>query len=209
MSHSNRNPSASGPIPKELLLGIAADLQGVTQRIAEIKDLCEWQLNDLADAAVIAASVREQLAAQDAAAAVEPGFPALVDEMSALHARLESQIGVGHEVSGQFLDIARAVERELALVKAEMVARVSQIVAQRTRDAAAGQANVVSLQARREARSGAETIHQRGKELCLSLRLLQNAVGTLIVTQMQCGGEVASLRRRMLEYRRRLQQKRD
>jgi hypothetical protein len=208
MSHSNRNPSASGPIPKELLLGIAADLQGVTQRIAEIKDLCEWQLNDLADAAVIAASVREQLAAQDAAAVVEPGFPALVDEMSALHARLQSLVGVGHEVSRQFLDIARAVERELVVVRAETAARVRRILAQRACDAAAGQANVVSLQAQREARSGVETIHQRGKELCLSLRLLQNAVGSLVLTQMQSGGEVASLRRRMLDYQRRLQQTR-
>lgn len=209
MSHSNRNPSASGPIPKALLLGIAADLQGVTQRIAEIKDLCEWQLSDLADAAVIAVGVREQLAAQDAAAVVEPGFPALVDEMSELHARLQSQVGVGHEISRQFLDIARAVERELLVVKAETAVRVRQILAQRTRDAAAGQANVVSLQAQREARSGAEAIHQHGRELCLGLQLLQNAVGTLFLTQAQSGGEVASLRRRILDYQRRLQQTRD
>lgn len=209
MSHSNRRQSASGPIPKELLLGIAADLQGVTQRIAEIKELCEWQLSDLTDAVLAAANVREQLAAQDGAAAVEPGFLALVEEMSALHARLESQVGVGHEVSRQFLEIARAVERELALVKAEAEARARQAAAERARDAMAGRANIVFLQAQRDARSGTETIHQRGKELCRSLRLLQDAVGKLFLTQAQSGGEVSSLRRRMQDYQRHLQRRHD
>ncbi len=210
MPHSNRRRSAKGPIPQALLLSIAGDLQAVTQRIAEIKELCEWQLSDLTDAGAAAAAVHELLAGDVASATeIEPGFLALVDELSKLHARLDAHVITGRALAHEFLGIARAVERELGIVHSQAADHARLAAEAKAGDGAAGLATVISLQAQRAARSGADALQKRAGELSRSLRDLQEAVAVLFQAQAQSGPDVAALRLRLLAYQRQLGPARD
>jgi hypothetical protein len=203
MPHSCRRHSADEPISKELLLGIANDLQAVTERIAEIKELCEWQLSDLADAALAAAGAREWLSGNPATA-IDPAFLAMVEEMAQLHARLDSHVAAGRNLANEFLTVARAVEQEFEFIRRHAGERARLMAEAQARDAAAGQASVISLQAQRAARSGSDAVRQRAMELSQSLRDLQRSVAVLFRAQAQSGTDVASLRVRLQAYQRRL-----
>lgn len=201
--HSNRRASAGGAIPKELLLRLAADLQGVTRQIAEIKDLCEWQLSDLTDAVLAADGIRDRFAAGPLKE-VEPGFRVLIDEMTALHLRLEGHVSSSHGIARQFLVVARAMAQELEAVKGQFGSRARSAVKVAAKDAAAGTGDIVSLQDHRTAKDEVFAVNRRAEQLSHALRLLQNSIAVLFQAQVQSGGEVASLRRRMQAYQRRL-----
>lgn len=198
--HANRR--ADGAIPKEMLLRIAADLQGVTRRIAEIKDLCEWQLSDLSDTALAAAEIRDRFAAGPVKL-VEPGFQLLIDEMTALHRRLEGHVATGHEIAQEFLIVARNVARELESVKGQFGDRARSAAVAAASAAAAGEASVVSLQDHREAKGEVVAVNRRAEQLSQSLRLLEASIAVLFQAQVQSGDEVVSLRERMQAYQRR------
>lgn len=199
--HSSRR--TGGAIPKELLLRIAADLQGVTRRIAEIKDLCEWQLSDFGDTVLAAASIRDRLD-QDPQREVEPGFQALIDEMAALHRRLERHVATGHEIAQEFLGVARTMARELEAVKGHFGARARSAAIAAAGAAAAGDASIISLQDHRAAKGEAVAVNRRAEQLSQSLRLLEASIAVLFQAQVQSGTEVASLRQRMQAYQRSL-----
>lgn len=199
--HSNRR--ADGAIPKELLLRIAADLQGVNRRIAEIKDLCEWQLSDLSDTVLAAAGIRDRLE-ESAPREADPGFQALVDEMTALHRRLEGHVATGHEIAQEFLGIARTMAEELESVKDQFGERARSAAIAAASAAAAGEASIVSLQDHRAAKGEAVAVSRRAEQLSQSLRLLEASIAVLFQAQVQSGTEVASLRQRMQAYLRRL-----
>lgn len=190
MSYSRRRATTSEPMWRGLLLRIAADLQGVTARIGEIKGLSEWQLSDLGDAAAGAARARSALAANGMT--VDREFRALVDEMSELHGRLDSHVRSGRQLAGEFLAVARALAQEVAFIQGESgVEAVNAMVRAHS---------VVSLETLRAARSGGETVQRRAKDLHVSLRSLQDSVAALFLAQAQSGRDMASLRRRMLQY---------
>ncbi len=192
-----------GAIPKELMLRIAGDLQGVTRRIAEIKDLCEWQLSDLSDTVQVAASIRDRLA-EGALRDVEPAFQALIDEMTALHRRLDGHVATGHEIAQEFLVVARTMAQELESVKGEFGERARSAAVAAASAAAAGEASIISLQDHRAAKGEAVAVNRRAEQLSQSLRLLEASIAVLFQAQVQSGAEVASLRQRMQAYERRL-----
>lgn len=199
--HADRR--ADEAMPRELLLQIAADLQGVTRRIAEIRDLCEWQLSDLSDAVLAAASIRDRFA-EGPLKEVEPAFQILIDEMTALHLRLEAHVTAGHEIAREFLAVARTMARELETVKGRLGDRARSALIAAANAAAAGEASIVSLQDHRAAKGEAVAVNQRAEQLSQSLRLLEASIAVLFQAQVQSGGEVASLRQRMQAYQRRL-----
>ncbi len=177
-------------ISEDLQRQIAADLRAVTARIAEIKGLSEWQLGDLADAATSAEDVRALLAKDGGG--VAPAFRRLVDELSELQARIGSHVRSGRRLAQDFLAVARALEREFAVLRPRAASR----------QAMAGGAGVVSFDAIRAARSGSEAVRQRATDLHRELLALQHSVADLFLAQAQSGRDVTSLRQRMRSYHR-------
>ena len=195
MTQSPQQPDRLGPLSGELALGIAQDLEDVTDRIAEMKALCDQQMGELADAAAAAAGIAETLARRQVPVAADPVFSALKSELAHLYATVEAQIELYRNLSRRFLQIARHVGVEIKALREAGVSLAG----------AAGSAtgkNVVWLSARRETRDDATT--QAGAhDLRLALHAMLESAVTLFQAQAESGKMIASLRQHMRDHRQR------
>lgn len=203
VTQSPQQPNRLGPLSGELVLGIAHDLEDITDRIGEMKLLCDQQMGELADAAAAAAGIAEVLAARQVPVAGQAAFAALKGELSDLYGTVEAQAEVYKGISRQFLEIARQVGAE---IKALREAGISpNKISPGDMSAGADSApvigrNVVWLSARREARDDA-VAQAAANELRLALHAMQESAIALFRAQAQSGKMVASLRQRMRDYR--------
>jgi hypothetical protein len=195
VTQSPQQPSRLGSLSGELVLGIAQDLENITDRIAEMKVLCDRQMGELADAAAAAAGITEVLNRQQVPVAADAAFTTLQAELAHLHETVEVQAEIYKNISRQFLEIARDVGAEIKALR-ESGAPLSDVAAP-----PAGE-NVVWLSARHEARAAAAA-RAAANELRLALQTMQDSAIALFRAQAQSGKMVASLRQRMRDYRQR------
>lgn len=181
------------PLSGELVIGIARDLENITDRIAEMKLLCDQQLGELADAAAAEAGIAETLSRQQAPMAADAAFATLKAELSTLYGTVEAQAEVYKSISRQFLEIARQVGAEIKALHAAGLA--SDVAADRL-----GGENVVFLAARRAARDDAAARAAAG-ELRLALQSMEDSAVALFQAQAQSQKMVTDLRQRMRAYR--------
>jgi hypothetical protein len=193
MTQSPSQPGRLGPLAGELVLGIAQDLEGVTDRISEMKLLCDRQMGELADAAAAAAGITEAMAQRQAPVGSDAAFAVLQAELSYLYETVEAQAEVYKSISRQFLEIARQVGVEIKVVREAGAAPNARA------DAVDGQ-NIVWLAARREARDDA-LAQAAANELRQALHGMQESATALFRAQAQSGKMVAALRRRMRDHR--------
>lgn len=201
MTQSPQQPSLLGSLPAELVLSIARDLEEVTDRIADMKALCDRQMADLADAAAAAASIADMLARRRGPAEADPDFATLGLELSLLYKTVEAQVGACQGISKQFLAIAREVEAEFAALRSAAPAPAGGAGIAPSENTAGE--NVVWLRARRETRADAAAA-QAAKDLRLALQAMQDSTCALFRAQTESRKMAASLRRRMREHRRRV-----
>lgn len=200
MTQSPQQPNRLGPLSGEVVLGIAQDLENITDRIAEMKALCDQQMGELADAAAAAAGITQALAGRQVAATTDTGFASLKAELSNLYETVEAQAEVYKNISRQFLEIARHVGAEIKALRDAGVSPSGSALGDET-GSLAGK-NVVWLSARREARDDAAA-EAAANELRLALHTMQESAVALFRAQAQSRKMVASLRQRMRDYRRR------
>ena len=195
MTQSPQQPNRRGPLSGELELGIVQDLENSTERIAEMKLLCDQQMDELADAAAAAAGIIEALTRRQVPVASDAAFATLQAELSHLHETVEAQAEIYRNISRQFLEIARHVGAEIKVLRG----------AEASPDGIFSDdpdKNVVWLSARREARHDA-VAQAAANELRLALRTMQDTTVALFRAQAQSRKMVASLRQRMRDHRQR------
>jgi hypothetical protein len=200
MTQSPQQPSRLGPLSGELVLGIAQDLENITDRIAEMKLLCDRQMAELADAAAAAAGITAALARQQVPVAADAAFAVLQAELSHLHQTVEAQTGVYKNISRQFLEIARHVGAEIKALRGGETS--SRHISSDDQGGLVTAKNVVWLSARRESRDDA-VAQAAANELRLALHTMQESAVALFRAQAQSGKMVASLRQRMRDHRQR------
>jgi hypothetical protein len=198
VTQSPQQPSRLGPLSGELVLGIAQDLENITDRIAEMKLLCDRQMGELADAAAAAAGITAALARRQVPVAADAAFAVLQAELSHLHQTVEAQAEIYKSISRQFLEIARHVGAEIKALRGAEI-RSGQTS---SADRSAASKNVVWLSARRESRDDAVT-QAAANELRLALHTMQESAVALFRAQAQSGKMVASLRQRIRDHRQR------
>ncbi len=184
------------------MLGIAQDLEDITDRIGEMKLLCDQQMGELADAAAAAAGIAEVLAARQVPVAGQAAFAALKGELSDLYGTVEAQAQVYKGISRQFLEIARQVGAEIKALREAGLSPNGISPGDMSDGVPATGRNVVWLSARREARDDAAA-QAAANELRLALHAMQESAIALFRAQAQSGKMVASLRQRMRDYRQR------
>ncbi|HWA50406.1 MAG TPA: hypothetical protein VG742_19210 [Dongiaceae bacterium] len=195
MTQSPQQPIRLGPLSGELVLGIAQDLEDITDRIAEMKVLCDQQMGELADAAAAAAGITETLARRQMPVAADADFAELKAELSDLYETVAAQAGIYKSISRQFLEIARQVGAEIKALHGTGAAPAEGTAPP------AGE-NVVSLSVRREARDHA-LAQAAANELRLALHAMQESAVALFRAQAESLKMVVSLRQRMRDYRQR------
>lgn len=200
MTQSPQQPNRLGPLSGEVVLGIAQDLESITDRIAEMKALCDQQMGELADAAAAAAGITQALAGRQVAVTTDTGFASLKAELSNLYETVEAQAEVYKNISRQFLEIARHVGAEIKALR-DAGASPSGSALGDEAGSLVGK-NVVWLSARREARDDA-VAEAAANELRLALNTMQESAVALFRAQAQSRKMVASLRQRMRDYRQR------
>lgn len=200
MTQSPQQPNRLGPLSGELVLGIAQDLENITDRIAEMKLLCDQQMGELADAAAAAAAIAEALARRQVTGATDAAFTGLQAELSHLYGTVEAQADIYKNISRQFLEIARHVGAEIKALRGAESS--SGQISSDDQSALATGRNVVWLSTRREARDDAMA-QAAANELRLALRTLEDSAVSLFRAQAQSRKMVASLRQRMRDHRRR------
>jgi hypothetical protein len=99
VTQSPQQPIRLGPLSGELVLGIAQDLEDITDRIAEMKVLCDQQMGELADAAAAAAGITETLARRQMPVAADADFAELKAELSDLYETVAAQAGIYKSIS--------------------------------------------------------------------------------------------------------------
>jgi hypothetical protein len=215
VTQAPQQPNRLGPLSGELVLGIAQDLENITDRIAEMKLLCDQQMGELADAGAAAAGITEALARRRAPVATDGAFAALQMELSHLSEMVEAQAEIYKNISRQFLDIARHVGVEIKVLGgaesspggispgAISPGAISPgAISPGDRGGPMNGKNIVWLSARREARADAAA-QAAALELRLALRALEESAVTLFRAQAQSRKMVTSLRQRMREHRQR------
>lgn len=200
MTQSPQQPNRLGTLSGELVLGIAQDLENITDRIAEMKLLCDQQMGELADAAAAAAGIAEALARRQVTGATDAAFTGLQAELSHLHGTVEAQADIYKNISRQFLEIVRHVGAEIKALRGAESS--SGQISSDDQSALATGRNVVWLSTRREARDDAMA-QAAANELRLALRTLEDSAVSLFQAQAQSRKMVASLRQRMRDHRRR------
>jgi hypothetical protein len=188
-------PIRLGALSGEVVLGIARDLENVTDRIAEMKALCDQQMGELADAAAAAAGITEALAGRQLPVEVDTGFARLKAELADLYVTVEAQADIYKSISRQFLEIARHVGAEIKALRDAGDAPAGN-------NAPAAGEKVVWLSARREARDNA-VAQAAANDLRLALHGMQESAVALFRAQAQSRKLVGSLRQRMRDYRQR------
>lgn len=195
MTQSPQQPIGLGPLSGELVLGIAQDLENVTDRIAEMKALCDQQMGELADAAAAAAGIAEALARRRVPVKADSDFASLKAELATLYETVEAQAEIYKNISRQFLEIARQVGAEIKALRDAGASPAGQA-------APATGENVVWLSARREARDDA-VARAAANDLRRALQTMQDSAVALFGAQAQSRKMVAALRQRMRDYRQR------
>jgi hypothetical protein len=195
VTQSPQQPIGLGPLSGELVLGIAQDLVNVTDRIAEMKALCDQQMGELADAAAAAAGITEALARRRVPVKADPDFASLTAELATLYETVEAQAEIYKNISRQFLEIARQVGAEIKALRDAGASPAGQA-------APATGENVVWLSARREARDDA-VARAAANDLRRALQTMQDSAVALFGAQAQSRKMVAALRQRMRDYRQR------
>lgn len=205
VTQAPQQPNRLGPLSGELVLGIAQDLENITDRIAEMKLLCDQQMGELADAGAAAAGITEALARRRAPVAADGAFAALQMELSHLYEMVEAQAEIYKNISRQFLDIARHVGVEIKVLggaESSPGGISAGAISPGDRGGPMNGKNIVWLSARREARADAAA-QAAALELRLALRALEESAVTLFRAQAQSRKMVTSLRQRMREHRQR------
>jgi len=195
VTQSPTQPVCLGPLSGELVLGIAQDLENITDRIAEMKALCDQQMGELADATAAAAGITETLARRQVPVETDSGFANLKAELSDLYEVVGAQAETYKTISRRFLEIACQVGAEIKALSdagASPAGKAAPVTGE----------NVVWLPARREARDDA-VAQATANYLRLALRAMQESAVALFRAQAQSEKMVASLRQRMRDYRQR------
>jgi hypothetical protein len=178
----------------ELVLHLAADLRGVSGRIAELRALCVRQLNDLRSALQTITTVSGPMAGDPTRAEPLRQAGALVGEIAVLHRRFEAQVAAGQRIADAFLEVAREVEAEArGMCRGNAAGSAPDVL---------GNA-VISLPAHRSAPENAATNRRRVAAISASLRRLEAALAVLSEAQAQSVPEMATLMAGIAAFERR------